>query len=220
MLYNYKEAVDLFGSDYGLKRAILHKQLFKIEKGVYSDGENNFTTTELVLKKYSPAFLVKDSALHFIGFIKEEPTKIHIGTARNALRIKDDRVQQHFYSNLDISLLEESDWYQCSHFLSYENIIIHTTENRNRIRLFNLKALFFDLVRNHKAYPKNRLLDLLEKFKDCRYLYGFTRWEFEDNLKHDNIVRSFNSIDLDLNKKLEEVLSEVYDRNFEMEYDW
>ena len=45
MLYNYKEVISLFGNDYNLKKAILAKQIFKIEKGIYSDGENNFTVT-------------------------------------------------------------------------------------------------------------------------------------------------------------------------------
>ena len=75
MLYNYKEAINLYGNDYNLKKAISNKDFFKIEKGIYSDGKDNFTLIELVLKKYSHAFLVKDSALYLIGFLNEEPEK-------------------------------------------------------------------------------------------------------------------------------------------------
>ena len=95
MLYNYNEAIELFGSDYYLKQALSKKSFFKVEKGIYSDKKDNYTIYEIVMKKYPHAFLVKDSALYHIGFIEDEPSKIHIGTARNALRIKDKRVQQH-----------------------------------------------------------------------------------------------------------------------------
>ncbi len=219
MLYNYKEVLNLFGNDYNLKKAILDKRIFKIEKGIYSDGENNFTTIEIILKKYKHAFLVKDTALHLIGFIEKEPAKIHIGTARNALRIKDDRIQQHFYSNLDVAILRESEWDKHSHFLSYENIKIHTTENNNEIRMFNLKALFFDLVRNYKDYPKSNLFALLEKFKTCRYFYGLTEWELDENLQRENIVSDILFLDDDLSEKLEDIFSEVRSREFSIEFD-
>ncbi len=219
MLYDYKEVLNLFGNDYKLKKAILDKRIFKIEKGIYSDGENNFTTMEIVLKKYNHAFLVKDTALHLIGFIENEPAKIHIGTARNALRIKDARIQQHFYSNLDVAILSESEWHKHSHFLSYENIKIHTTENNNEIRLFSLKALFFDLVRNYKDYPKSTLFDLLEKFETCRYFHGLTRWELEENLQHEKIVGDIEFLDDDLYEKLKDIFSEVRAREFRIEFD-
>ena len=218
MLYNYKEAIGLYGNDYNLKKALLNKQIFKVEKGIYSDGENNYTTIELVLKKYSHAFLVKDSALHLIGFINEEPAKIHIGTARNSLRIKDDRIQQHFYSNLDVAILSEGAWYKHSHLLSRENIKTHSTDNGNRIRLFNLKALFYDVVRSHRTYPKPVLFDLLERFKKCPYFYGLDKWELEYNLRYENIVGDFEFLEPELNKKLEDVFSEVWRRNLDVEF--
>ena len=92
MLFNYKEVIKMLGTDYKLKMAISGKILYKIEKGIYSDKRKNFTLPELLLKKYSNAFLVKESALHYIGYIEKEPEKVHLGTPRNALRINDDRV--------------------------------------------------------------------------------------------------------------------------------
>ena len=197
----------------------IDKRIFKIEKGIYSDGENNFTTIEIVLKKYNHSFLVKDSALHLIGFVEKEPAKIHIGSARGALRIKDNRIQQHFYSNLDISILSESKWHQHSHFLNCENIKAYTTENDNEIPLFNFKALFFDLIRNYKDYPKSTLYALLEKFKNCRHFHDSTEWDLEENLQHDNIVAYIEFLDNDLYEKLEDIFSEIREREFRIEFD-
>lgn len=218
VLYNYAEAIELYGNDYKLKKAISSREIFKIEKGIYSDAEDNFTTIELILKKYPHSFLVKDSALHLLGFIDEEPNKIHIGTARNALRIKDDRTQQHFYNNLDMPILCKNEWHTHSHYLSYENIKSYTTENNNEIRLFNLKALFFDIIRNYKNIAKNDLFDLLDKFKNCRFFHSLTEWELEDNLQYENIVSEIEFLEVDLYERLEDVFSEVRYRNIKIEY--
>ncbi len=218
MLYDYKEVIAIYGNDYNLKKALLDKRIFKIEKGMYSDGEHNFTTVELVLKKHKNAFLVKESALHLIGFVKDEPDKIHIGTARNALRIRDSRIQQHFYSSVNISEFYEGEWDSYENFLSYENIKKYTTENNNEIRLFNLKALFFDLVRNYKSYKKEELFEILEKFKNCRYFYGVKKWDLEYCLQHEKVVNYLEFLDEDLYEMIEDIFSEMWEKEFEMEY--
>lgn len=171
MLYDYKEVIAIYGNDYNLKKALLDKRIFKIEKGMYSDGEHNFTTVELVLKKYKNAFLVKESALHLIGFVKDEPDKIHIGTARNALRIRDSRIQQHFYSSVNISEFYDGEWDSYENFLSYENIKKYTTENNNEIRFPNdfriLLRYMTSLVHFKENTPENvaKIIAIYENIK-------------------------------------------------------
>ena len=157
MLFNYREVLEIYGTDYKLKRAISSKRIYRIESGIYSDGKDNFTEYELVLKKYPAAFLVKNSALHHIGFIQAEPDVIHLGTARNALRIHDKRIQQHFYSGLVNAGNRSS--------------LIHTYEsaNNNEIRLLNLSLLFRDLIRDRAHYERETLFAILQKFRDCQY---------------------------------------------------
>lgn len=58
MLLNYKEAIEKYGTDYKLQKAINRKELYKIEKGIYSDKTNNFTLYELLLKKYGICILL------------------------------------------------------------------------------------------------------------------------------------------------------------------
>ena len=158
MLYNYREVIEIYGTDYKLKKAIANKEIYRIESGIYSDQKDNFTNHELVLKKYPAAFLVKNSALYHIGFIEVEPDVIHLGTARNALRIHDRRIKQHFYSNI----ANEKNGDQLIH--SHIN-----DETENEIRLLNLTGLFVDIINDRKKYSKQELITILEKFRDCTY---------------------------------------------------
>ena len=158
MLYNYKEVLEIYVTDYKLKQAIANKKIYRIESGIYSDKKDNFTTYELVLKKYPAAFLVKNSALYDIGFIEEEPDVIHLGTARNALRIRDERIKQHFYSNI----VNKQNRDRLIH--SYVN-----DKTGNEVRLLNLTGLFADLMNDRKKYSKQRLIAILKKFRDCTY---------------------------------------------------
>ena len=211
MLYNYNEAIKLFGSDYYLKQALYKKSFFKVEKGIYSDKKDNYTVCEIVMKKYPHAFLVKDSALYHIGFIETEPIKIHIGTARNALRIKDERVQQHFYSNFDLS----SVGYGVDHILCCNNLKSYTTKNDNEIRIWDLQALLFDLIRDSKLYPKPALIDIMTKFRDCKVFADFKYFGFEEALFHERISFDYELLDL-----IDEIRDRAWERNLEQKWDW
>ncbi len=224
MLLNYKEAIEEYGTDYKLQKALKRKDLYKIEKGIYSDRANNFTLYELLLKKYPNAVLVKDSAFHFIKFSTSVPEKVHLGTARNALRITDKRVQQHFYKDLNSIKTKANNnaddldedyidlFFSNSKFeISYENIQKYITDNNNEVRLFNLKNLLFDLLRDRNKYDRSVLFDLLSKFRDCNIVIGIDRFSFEDEF--------FNIIyDEELYDMLDEIAKKDSDRAFDQRY--
>lgn len=211
MLYDYKEAVAIFGSDYKLKKAIAEKNIFKIEKGIYSDGKNNYDKYELILKKYPKAFLVKESALFYIGFIKEEPEKIHIGTARNALRIDDERVRQHFYSNVDKNWVNCGSYFIITHIICYDNVIKHITDNKNEIRILALKALLYDVIRDSKSYSKQYLDNLLSKFNECSIFKELDVDNVLENMFYENIP-----YDQELMDRVHEIDDSVQDRKWDL----
>jgi|GEM_PF-5763685 len=184
MLYNYSEVIKLYKNDYNLLNAIKSKKIFKIERGIYSDQRNNYNKYELLLKKYPKSFLVKDSALFYINFLIEEPPTVHLGTARNALRINDKRVKQHFYKNLDNIFIKNSD---VEHILSISNITSYTTENGNEIRILNINALLYDLIRNQSKIEENKFNEIINKFKNCSFLDKFDYRTVEYNLEFEQI---------------------------------
>lgn len=182
MLYNYAEAIALYGSDYLLKKAIREKKIYKVDKGIYSDEKDGYTKYEVAIKKYPTSFLVHETALFVLGFIDQEPDVIHLGTARNALRINDKTIKQHFYSNFDNEKIEG---HYAEHILSKKNLKIKELKNGNTLRIFNFKALVYDLVRNKDSYSQDELMDILTRISKCRYLKGFEYWDFNSNLRYE-----------------------------------
>lgn len=183
MLYNYAEAIALHCSDYLLKKAIREKKIYKVDKGIYSDGKDNYSKYEVAIKKYPSAFLVHDTALYVLGFIDQEPEVVHLGTARNALRISDKSIKQHFYSNFDC---EKFEGHYAEHILSKKNLKEKVLKNGNTIRILNFKALVYDLIRNKNCYSQDELMDILTRISKCRYLKGFEYWDFESNFRYEN----------------------------------
>ena len=183
MLYNYAEAVSLYGSDYLLKKAIKEKKIYKVDKGIYSDEKDNFTKYEVAIKKYPASFLVQDTALYVLGFIDQEPEVIHLGTARNALRITDKSIKQHFYSDFD---REDMEGHYAEHILSKKNLKEKVLKNGNIIRILNFKALVYDLIRNKDSYSDDELIGILTRIEKCEYLKGFEYWDFEANFRREN----------------------------------
>jgi len=75
------------------------------------------------------------------------------------------------------------------------------------------------VLRNYCKYPKTVLFAILDKFKTCRYFYGVTEWEVEENLRQENIVSDIEFLDKELYAKIKEVFGEVWKRDFDIKYD-
>lgn len=180
MLYSYSEAITIFKNDYNLKKAISAGQFSMIEKGIYSDGGFiNYSDLEIVMKKYSSAFLAKESALHFIGILKSKPEKIHLGTARNALRIKDERVVQHLYTGFNKEELSYSG-YGSGCILNKNNLLHYYTEKGTEIRVLNIQALVFDLIRDRNKFSPSEFEALLAGVAKLPVSYDFDTFVLED----------------------------------------
>ena len=95
MLMNYEECIKKYHDELGIKKAIESKNLFKLEKGVYSDKEY-VNEVEIVIFKYPKGVVTLDSALYYLDYTDVIPEKTHLATDKDASKIKDDRVIQVF----------------------------------------------------------------------------------------------------------------------------
>lgn len=95
MLMDYARAIKAYGNDYGIKKAIEEKKLFRIDDGVYS--------TKLIVSeeaalcfRYPKAVLALSSAFYLHGLTDTTPDYYEMATSRDAAKIYDPRVRQVF----------------------------------------------------------------------------------------------------------------------------
>ena len=148
MLYNYKEAIEKYKSDYRLKKAIINKEIFKIEKGLYSD-KINIHYLSYITKKYPFAIISGHSAYYYYNLTDIIPKEINICTNRNATRIHDKeikqiRMQDRLYS-LGITTIE------------YEGV---------KINIYNKERLLIDLVKNKKHMGYDLYKEIVSNYRE------------------------------------------------------
>lgn len=135
MLFSYDECIQMFGSNYQMKKAIQSGKLFRIEKGLYSDQES-VPELSIISKKYPNGIFTLDSAFYYHGLSHQKPEQYHLQTTRGAAKISDARVKQTFdnsknYEVGKISLLYES----------------------TEINIYSKERLFIELIRNRSKLP-------------------------------------------------------------------
>ena len=85
MLMDYARAIKAYGNDYGTKKAIEEKKLFRIDDGVYS--------TKLIVSeeaalcfRYPKAVLALSSAFYLHGLTDTTPDYYEMATSRDAAK--------------------------------------------------------------------------------------------------------------------------------------
>ena len=88
MLFSYQECLLKYRSDYQIKKAIKRKELYQIEKGIYSDCKV-VSPTEILAKKYPNAIVTMHSAFYYYGLTNTIPEYSYLATDRNAAKIRE-----------------------------------------------------------------------------------------------------------------------------------
>lgn len=134
MLYSYAQCVELFGTDRKLKQALQHKQIYKIEKGVYSDREYE-SELAVISMKYPNFIFTLNSAFYYHGLTDVIPDLYFLATPKEVKMIRDKRVKQKYENSSEFNL-------------GVSKVMYNTTE----IKMYNKERMLVELIRN-----KNKL---------------------------------------------------------------
>lgn len=172
MLYNYKEAIVKFKTDYNLKKEIENNKFYKIKDGIYSDIPNPHYLS--ILKKEYPYCVISGhTAYYFYGFTDIIPSYIIVCTPRNATTIMDKEIKQirmkdELY-NLGITTCE----YEGVNIPIYnkERLLIDLARNKNKIGY----DLYKEIIENYRKISDSidmyKVEKYLEYFKDSERIY-------------------------------------------------
>lgn len=89
------EALRAYGSDYFIQQKIDSGELFRIEKGIYSEQQYE-PELALVCYKYPKAIVTMNTAFYLYGLTDEIQDEYYMATKREAAPITDHRVKQVF----------------------------------------------------------------------------------------------------------------------------
>lgn len=147
MLYTYEECIAMYKTNYQLQKQIELGNIFKIEKGIYSDDEYE-SDIAIVKMKYPNAVFTLHSAFYFYGLTDTIPRLYYLETDKDATKIRDKKVKQIFDNcgSLELGVDE----------MEYDGV---------KIKIFNRERLLIELVRNKNKLPFDYYKEIIGSYR-------------------------------------------------------
>ena len=147
MLYNYSELLSKYQSAYQIQKAVDNKEIYKIEKGIYSDVPN-VHYLEIIMKKYPYGIFTSYSAYYYHNLTDVIPNKMYLATDRNnrmiySNEIKQIRMKDELY-NLGKTQIE------------YEGI---------KINIYDKERMLIDLARNKNQMGYDLYKEIISNYR-------------------------------------------------------
>lgn len=172
MILLYKDLIKQYKSDYEIKKIIREGNLFKIEKGIYSDS-NNVNYLEVITKKYPNAIFTMDSAFYYHNLTDVIPDKEYLALRRDSTKINDDRIKTVYYqdkifeigkstmkvNNVDIQIYDK------------ERMLIELIRNRNNLGFDYYKEIIGNYREIKETLNSKKIAEYISKFAIEDHLY-------------------------------------------------
>ena len=176
MILLYKDLIKQYKSDYEIKKIIREGNLFKIEKGIYSDT-NNVNYLEVITKKYPNAIFTMDSAFYYYNLTDVIPNKVYLATDRNSDKINNLKIVQSFVAK---SILNEGK--------------VTLEEDGEKINIYDRERLLIELIRKKKQIPFDYYKEIISNYRaivDELDMYKIEEYLalFKNDLKLSNILQ-------------------------------
>jgi len=151
MVYTYSEIISKYNDDYNIRKALFNEQLYKIDKGIYS--ENKFVNPLIVYaKKYPKSIVTMDNAFYYYNLTDVIPSRVYLATASKSRVIKKEKIVQLFLSE---KILE----------VGKETVIIDGQE----VFMYNKERLLIELIRLQKRISFDYYKEIIANYRTISY---------------------------------------------------
>lgn len=150
MIYTYKEVIELYKSDYKLKKAIDDKKIYKIQKGLYSD-KSFVNELVIICKKYPNSIITMDSAFYYYGLTDVIPQKIYLNSVRDTSKIKNRAIVQTF---LDRDVINQGK--------------VALKVDDGIINIYNKERLLVELIRKKNKIPFDYYKEIISNYREIK----------------------------------------------------
>ena len=166
MIKTTSELLAIYGSHYGISKAVTEGLLTKVGHGLYADDTPELSEVETICAAYPNAVMTLESAFAFHHLSDYVPDHYTFATPLNAHKIRSKKVRQMFMSSeiLRIGAMESTS----------ERGIVHVYDKeRMLIELFRLKAklppdYFREVVDSYRRLAKEESINFHTLFSYCR----------------------------------------------------
>ena len=178
MLYNYSELLSKYQSAYQIQKAVDNKEIYKIEKGIYSDVPN-VHYLEIIMKKYPYGIFTSYSAYYYHNLTDVIPNKMYLATDRNnrmiySNKIKQIRMKDELY-NLGKTQIE----YEGIKINIYdkERMLIDLARNKNQMGYDLYKEIISNYRKQVNSLDTQKIEEYLQYFVNGDKIFGIIQDE-------------------------------------------
>jgi len=148
MMMSYKEVLLKYGSAYQIKRAIQRKEIYKIDKGLYSTESYHDDEIE-IFKKFDYAVMTLQSAFYYHGVSDYIPDFIYLATPKSSYPIRNLNVKQIFMSD---------------HYIRFG--VDEIQKEGFIMKVFDFERTLIELIRYEKKLPYEEYKHVLKKYRE------------------------------------------------------
>lgn len=172
MVLLYKDLINVYKSDYEIKKLIKENKIFKIEKGIYSDQEN-VNYLEILTKKYPNAIFTMDSAFYYHNLTDVIPEKECLALRRDSTKISDSRIEVVYYQDKFFDIGKSTLVVNGVEIPIYdkERMLIELIRNRNSLGFDYYKEIISNYREIRDTLNTKKIAEYISKFAIENYLY-------------------------------------------------
>jgi len=148
MKLSFKQCIEKYKSNYGIKKAIASGNLFRIEKGIYSE-KKYVPELAVIMEKYPNAILASKSAFYYLSLTDVIPDFYFLSTDKTGAKIIDKRVKQIF---------------EVKELLEYG--VIEIEHQGVMIRVYDKERMLIELIRSKNKLPYDYYKEIIGHYRN------------------------------------------------------
>ena len=148
MVLSYKDAVQKYGSEYNLVKAVVEGTVFKQEEGIYST-EHYVPEVGIIVKKYPKAVITGEYAFYVHGLTNIIPEKYDLATHSKSAPITDSRVRQSYVNDKVFTLG-----------------IVEEEVDGVKVRIYDKERMLIELLRKKNSMPHDLYKEIIMNYRE------------------------------------------------------
>lgn len=169
MIYLYKDLTKKGYSDYQIKKMVHEKQLYMVEKGVYSVNQT-YDPLEVIVKKHPNTIVTLETACYCYKLLSKQSLPYKVATKQKDRKILDSRVKQIFMTDILYPIGKSTITYQSYpiHIYDLERLLIEVVRNKTNMEY----ETYHEIIRSYQKLSRllnvEKLNSYVQYFKDSK----------------------------------------------------